>query len=337
MGSLNLTAGSMFGALSDGVGAQSGLALSRQHIIDILAQDGRYAEYLDIDDDEWLRIHSVEYQEIVEVLLYSVGRLESLDNTLPMATMFRKYGRTTEGKEKAILIAGLLTEFLSTVDYKKAPDNKLIDPSSFIIKANEALGNEGMEMAIDALRSFNASLLLQSATFPNIRNDIDLLQLEELFASEGLPKETGVFLDQRFIDYLNRNFEQIDKIHWRKFETLSAEYFSRLGMEVALGPGRNDDNVDVRVWEKGTTDATPTLIIQCKRQQASISKVIVKSLYADVSHYGAKSGLIVTTSSMSPGAKTVCEARKYPITAADRSIVRQWIVEMRKPGAGVVT
>jgi restriction system protein len=66
-----------------------------------------------------------------------------------------------------------------------------------------------------------------------------------------------------------------------------------------------------------------------------VSKVIVKALYTDVTHEAANSGLIVTTSWLSPGAKAVCEARKYPIEEADRETIRTWVHEMRKPGAGI--
>ena len=78
----------------------------------------------------------------------------------------------------------------------------------------------------------------------------------------------------------------------------------------------------------------PAIIIQCKRQRSLVSKIIVKSLYADVLDSGAASGLIVTTSRLAPGAKAVCRARGYPIGEADRGTVRRWVSEMRKPGLG---
>lgn len=125
-------------------------------------------------------------------------------------------------------------------------------------------------------------------------------------------------------------------MNWRKFEGLTADFFSRQGFEVELGEGRNDDGVDVRVWPTGEDPSKPpAIIVQCKRQRASIEKVIVKSLFADVLHNEAQSGLVVTTSRLSPGAAAVCKARKYPVEVADREAVRRWVEEMRKPGMGM--
>ncbi|GEM_PF-6903413 len=43
--------------------------------------------------------------------------------------------------------------------------------------------------------------------------------------------------------------------------------------------------------------------MQCKRYKTKIEKMVVKSLWADIQEYGAESGLIVTISSLSPGAE----------------------------------
>ena len=162
--------------------------------------------------------------------------------------------------------------------------------------------------------------------------------MEDLFRSEGLDTQYGSFFDQRYIDYLHRNFDDIDRMNWRKFEGLTGEYFDRQGFRVEMGSGRNDDGVDVRVWPSGElTNSSPAIIIQCKRQRESVSKVIVKALYADILEARAVSGLIVTTSKLAPGARNACSARSYPISEADRDTLRAWIAEMRKPGLGMAT
>jgi Restriction endonuclease len=63
----------------------------------------------------------------------------------------------------------------------------------------------------------------------------------------------------------------------------------------------NGDGIDVRLW-RDEGDGPPTVLVPCKRQQAKIDKMVVKSLFADVTHHRAGSGLIVTTSSFSKGA-----------------------------------
>jgi restriction system protein len=67
-----------------------------------------------------------------------------------------------------------------------------------------------------------------------------------------------------------------------------------------------------------------------------VGRVIVKALYADLLHERAGTGLIVTTSDISPGAESDVRARAYPINTADRQQVLNWIQEMRKPNAGIV-
>ena len=112
-----------------------------------------------------------------------------------------------------------------------------------------------------------------------------------------------------------------------------AEYFTRSGYRVELGAGRNDDNIDARVWSESQKPEDPaTMIIQCKREKEAVGKVVVKALYADVVHEGAKSGLIVTTNRVSKGAKETIKGRSYPIEIAEGTTVRDWLVAMRTPG-----
>jgi len=164
----------------------------------------------------------------------------------------------------------------------------------------------------------------------------DLRDLSDLFKSESLRSEHGNHFDQRFVDYLGANFDSIDQIHWRQFEGLVAEFFEKAGFAVAIGTGRNDNGVDVRVWPKNASPDTPaSIIIQCKKQKSSIEKVVVKALWADVVAEKAKSGLIVTTSRLSPGAEKVSCARGYKIDVTDREHLKRWIEAMRTPKNGV--
>lgn len=161
----------------------------------------------------------------------------------------------------------------------------------------------------------------------------DQIELKQLFEGELLNSAYGSFFDQRYIDFLHRNFEKIDAVHWRKFEHLTAEFLDREGYEVALGPGRGDDGVDVRAWLKDSREA-PHIIVQCKRQKDAVPKVVLKALYADLLHENAASGLIVTTSHVSPGANDTRTARAYPIEVADRTSLKDWLAKMRTPGVG---
>ena len=59
--------------------------------------------------------------------------------------------------------------------------------------------------------------------------------------------------------------------------------------------------------------------------------MVVKSLWADIQEYDAESGLIVTTSSLSPGTEKVCTARNYPIPQANRETLKQWVNVLKAP------
>ncbi|EFD66088.1 conserved hypothetical protein [Streptomyces lividans TK24] len=165
----------------------------------------------------------------------------------------------------------------------------------------------------------------------------DSLALAELFDSESTTATYGKFFDQRFIDYLAANFDQIGEINWRKFEALTAEYFDRQGYEVELGAGRNDNGVDLRIWESGTRgdDSAPTIIVQCKREKQKIQKVVVKALAADVRWEGAEQGLLVATADWLLGAREVVKTRSYPVSEVNRTALKEWLIGMRTSGSGL--
>jgi len=68
-----------------------------------------------------------------------------------------------------------------------------------------------------------------------------------LFDVVELETQYGTFIDQRFIDYIGVDLDDIDRINWRKFEALTCEFFDRISCQVEIGEGRNDDSIDARV------------------------------------------------------------------------------------------
>ncbi|MDH0628981.1 restriction endonuclease [Pseudomonas mosselii] len=161
--------------------------------------------------------------------------------------------------------------------------------------------------------------------------------LDQLFGKAEHSSKGGAFIDQRFIDYLSVNKDRIGDMHWRRFEELTAEFFQRQGFRVDLGPGSGDDGVDVRVWKPDSEPgANPLCLVQCKRQKVKVEKVVIKGLLSDIQWEKAEYGVIVTSSTLSPGAKTTIEARGYPIRAVERNAVSKWLMALRTPGTGIV-
>lgn len=351
MGHIWFSGQEMYGNLSEIVGVKSGLALDYGEISDFLRKDKRFEEAAECEPDDGIRIASYTFEDIVEYLLYSVGWLEQPNNPPPLVGLIRKYGRDEETMK---LIEAIVSSFNALMEkamkaqikenirtgrgeYKPGMPLQLLDPSVFIRRAYERYGRTGLDMAGDLIKWMDIQRQISPWSMPEASQWSDTAELKGLFESESLKTQYGRFFDQRYIDYLHRNFDDISRINWRKFEGLTAEYFVKQGFEVELGPGRDDGGVDVRVWgSKALEGEAPTMIIQCKRHKEKICKMVVKALYADVLHEKAQSGLIVTTASLSPGAGKVCEARNYPIQEAGRHTLKKWISEMRKPGRGVI-
>jgi restriction system protein len=151
------------------------------------------------------------------------------------------------------------------------------------------------------------------------------VELDRLFQGEHIPDDPEVYLDQRYIDYLAQNSEELGRIHWRNFERLTTEFFRRQGYEVDLGAGTKDGGVDVRVWTDRESKAGPPLtLIQCKRYKDVVGIETVKAFWTDVHFEGAEKGLIATTSSVSRDSKKICDVRKWPMSFAEAAEVERW-------------
>lgn len=201
--------------------------------------------------------------------------------------------------------------------------------------AEERWGLRGRQVAEHLLQEVNARLLVSPWTDIARTEYRTRIELRDLFTSRSLPSAVQQFFDQRFIDYLDANGNDITQMHWRQFEGLVAEGLVQAGFRVEIGPGSNDEGVDVRAWDPNQPEEQPALLlVQCKRERKKVNKVVVKALAADVSFEGSRVGLVATTSSWSPGARETVRARKYPLIEADGDNIREWIKAMRSPSTG---
>ena len=315
-------------SLSEVVGYKAGVALSREQMHGFLEE--KESGFLTGNDETTLRVRSEVYAEMVCQLLYSVGNIRS-PNSIP--SFFDLYDRFKKDKKLFPIYLKVDKAFAKFVE--QAPDSP-IDHTPFVRWAKKEFGTQGMSVALTILESLREDAHKNSLIPFRKFEWKDAAALNELFESENLKTSHGVFFDQRFVDYLSHNYESIARINWRKFEGLTCEFFDRIGLHVEIGKGRNDDGIDARIWDtKDKKHGSPLILVQCKREKRTIGKVIVKALYADVAHEKAQLGLVVTTSRLSAGAKKVCSARSYPVHGADREALKQWILAMRTPYAGV--
>ncbi|WP_078870885.1 restriction endonuclease [Streptomyces caatingaensis] len=243
--------------------------------------------------------------------------------------------RDIEREEKSFLLEGISPGAASI----HIPITR-VEPArarELISEAQRKHGAELRKAVSDTIEEMNFRVSRNLVIPSDERRWPDVIELAELFESESVTASCGRFFDQRFVNYLANNYEEIGSVNWRKFEALVAEYFHRAGYEVQLGAGRNDNGVDVRVWESGTgiDESPPTVIIQCKREKRKISKVVIKALAEDVRWEKAKKGMLVATVDWSPGAREVAKTRSFPLEEVNGDAVHRWLREMRSMGSGL--
>jgi|SRR3954469_3346036 len=325
MGAFWLRRNELLSILSEHAGSKAGLALNSRKL---RLQLPSYKRELSGNGEQLLRVRAEELAFMGAELLFTLG------NTPSPQLIFWPPPHLIP-----LLRDDLATDQLHTSMREILEDlaNNTSGPINLDVLFETMLqrhGKKGLEMALlwfDTIQQQQHQSI--GSTFRRVEW-ADVAELKDLFESEELQTRYGHFLDQRFLDYLARNEHAIDSMNWRKFEGLAAEYFARNGYRTILSKGRNDNNVDLRVWNSGSQGA-PLLLVQCKRQKEKVGKVVVKALYADLLHEKAHGGLIVTSSSLSPGAEKTCVARSYPITQANRQTLAQWLAAMQSPGAGV--
>jgi restriction system protein len=314
--------------LSEAVGYKSGLALNAEEIADHL---GEAADFVQGEPDDRVIVRGEELEEMVAALLFSVGNTPVPHVVSPVIQFTLPFRGNPSKLAKALRVVEIFTSVVSA-DRGDGP----IDATPVGALCLKELGPDGLALLIEFSRL--VELKVHQTPFGPFRRIEwrDTAELRDLFESEKLAPQHGKYLDQRFIDYLAQNFASIDDMNWRKFEGLACEYFEREGYYVEIAEGRNDGGIDARVWKtEPSKEEPPSILVQCKRQKDKVEKVVVKALWADVMEESAESGLVVTSSSLSPGAEKVCIARGYPVSQANRETLKQWVAAMRTPFAGV--
>ena len=322
--------------LGESAGFKTGLALDKNDIIELFPDDSGYRQYLSVNDEAYIRIYPEDVDEMFAHILFRLGSIETPGCISSTIRLLHKYKTNPELSAIFKEVMGLWVMHFDLA-MKKASDEggNTLDPTPFMTACTERFGRTGLDMSMEIIKGNEDDLYRRLSQIRRVdwKNEIEL---KGLFKSESLESEYGNFIDQRFIDYLQRNTDKLNEMHWRKFEGLTAEYFSREGYEVELGPGRNDGGIDVRVWKDNKKAGDPPLIlIQCKRYKDKIERTVVKALWSDMEWEKAGSGLIVTTSGISPGGLSDCQARGYKIEEANKNTIAKWLEKMKTPGSGI--
>lgn len=238
--------------ISEIVGHKSGVALSRNRLIKLSEDDGYFSDIFRQKDENQVRVRSEEVEFLIGSLLYKVGHLDSPDVGMSSIRLYHKYKHSEEELKIFSIVHELFSLMLpKMIEGTIQSGNKAMDPGPFMEAAAMKAGKLGLDIAMELLLGLNRDMETSPWTVCRRQDWSEIIDLEGLFRSESLNTQYGSFFDQRYIDYLNRNFYQIGDIHWRKFEGLTAEYFEREGFLVDIGSGRGDGGIDVRIWPAG--------------------------------------------------------------------------------------
>jgi restriction system protein len=316
--------------LAELVGSKLGLAVDDGQLERCFAGNDVFSSWLGKQIGP-LRVRSEELEDIGRLVLAHFGDPDARRQVEhPLVTM--RVLASFDGYPHAMEV---LEWVIKRLDVKKMSDGNRIQVNSLLADVYKRWGRPGCDVAVALFRELNAQLFTSPWTSVRRIEYESRIALRDLFMSEELPKPVQEFFDQRFIDYLEVNNEDLVSMHWRQFEGLIAEAMARAGLDIEIGPGRNDDGVDIRAWDANHLDGDAALLlVQCKRERTKVGKVIVKALAADIAFEGAKAGLVATTSEWSRGARETVQARSYPLAEVNNQRVREWLTLMRTPGQG---
>ncbi|HDO8003185.1 restriction endonuclease [Legionella pneumophila serogroup 1] len=319
--------------LTERLAFKAGLLLSMTEILNHLNSSSE-REIIESSEKHLIVLRAEDFEQLYLTLLKNTGYLhEDYEPDPAGIAIYHKYKDTSLEPVVQGVLKILTTSMRTCVENALKKEVKEWDPKPLFIESLKQFGKDGVTVLSEFLACQHAYQMLSFDT--NLRYDdwSSTVSLSDLFLSQKNNSESNKFFDQRYIDYLYKNYSSIEKIHWRKFEELTAEYFQSQGFKVEIGPGSNDDGVDIRVWSPD--DFSEQGIIQCKRVKDKIEKSIVKSLYADVLYNNAMYGLIVTTSELSPGSRSVISQRGYPIQEINKVNLLKWLNDLKTPGRGI--
>lgn len=321
--------------LTEIAGYKVGLAMSIEEICDHLSGTS-FPDTVRDGEISGVRLRSEEYEDLYYNLLHRIGYTRELyhGSSFELAQLYHRAKANAPDLDVYMQVSSTMTHFMRNGVQNGDPNPT--DPMVIVAEVKKMFGAAGVKFAIEMYEIINRGIGMNPHFGCGIEW-INPLELKGLFKGTDQQPEKGRFIDQRYIDYLSNNNNRIGDMHWRQFEKLTAEFYEHDGYKVDLGPGSGDDGVDVRVWKPDASPSdSPLCIVQCKRQKDKIEKVVVKGLHADVQFERAEYGVIVTTSELSPGAKTTITARGYDIKAVERDGVKGWLTKLRTPGTGIV-
>lgn len=328
---LNSSVAGMTDALSDYVGLKSGLVVTAADVVRILDRDLESSaesewwysprSWLHEAPDRWVRVRAEDFESLVMRLLYSVGALPSPWNQMQLLSQFAQkhpevVARIPPDGDEDDYPFPVTPQVRLVWLVASRPRSESLPPELRAVVADYERRSIIDLMSRTERRPWDGAIALQ-----------DLFDIRDIGGDTTANGTSAPLIDQRFIDYLQAQPEDLSRMHWRQFEFLVGEFFRRHGYDVNVTPPSGDGGIDVRAVRKDGATGPELVLIQAKRlaDHRQVGIETVKALWSDIDEAKATRGLIATTSTLAAGARAYCEARQYRLTAAERPALEQWL------------
>lgn len=143
-------------ALTEIAGYKAGVILSEAELYDLMRDQGEIAEVLSPDGLGGGRVHSSAFEEAVVYLLYRLGNTSSPRNVPISIELFHKYKNTPKFEVRQ----GLMDAYLKFMDAElgKPGDNRVIDPTPFMMEMFDRFGSDGSDMALELIEGIQRDM-----------------------------------------------------------------------------------------------------------------------------------------------------------------------------------
>lgn len=304
----------------DLVGIKSGLAISESKafaFLDELSPDWWIGE-----KSEVIRIDMLDFEKAFIHLMYKVGALNDDEDLCGVVVRYvnnnlNLFNIAENDVMEKVKIISMLQHHL----VKNALDKEALPKELSILPEIENLNREFKDRYV-----FHNEM-------PESVDWNGILPLDDLFYHESIPNAPSpeCYLDQRYIDYLSSQTDELVDIPWRQFEYLTGEYFKRHGYEVEVTVGRGDGGIDVVAKKHDPITGPEMILVQCKKYSENnpVEVDSIRAFWATVDDAGATKGIIATTSRLTSGAKDYCKAKMYRLDSAENTNIKGWLQSMK--------
>lgn len=144
--------GEFVATLSEAAGFKTGMALSKNQLIDLFPQDSGYKDILAMDDEATIRIHSSDIDELFMQVLYHLGNVDSPTPISSSVRLLHKYIKIPEIYPIYTKVTELyLKHFDKMLNDAIKLKTKTLNPKEFLYECAMNYGKQGLEIASEII------------------------------------------------------------------------------------------------------------------------------------------------------------------------------------------